>query len=203
MGGPIEQHLLLLKISWKNWGGATRRRSCLLISQKRSCWIHLGSEMGTPPGRTSSQTKYGNKQGDCPETTWKLTPLPLNLRLWATWQSSSPALWVHLPSKFFCFVRMGFPWTIHFRGLDKCHSWTLKGSHIPTEICFCTALLCEPSGESALPSGRKAPLLPIALYPNPLAVIKTVSFLPFPTLSTSPLSRSTPLWSRCSLVALT
>ena len=120
MGGPIEQHLLPLKISWKNWGGATRRRSCLLISQKRSCWIHLGWEMGTPPGRTSSQTKYGNKQGDCPETTWKLTPLPLNLRLWATWQSSSPALWVHLPSKFFCFVRMGFPWTIHFRVLDKC-----------------------------------------------------------------------------------
>ena len=52
--------------------------------------IHLGCKMYISPGRTLSQTKYGHKHDDWSETTGKLTPLQYNLRLWGTWQSSSP-----------------------------------------------------------------------------------------------------------------
>ena len=46
---------------------------------------HLGWMMGKPPGKTLSQS-------DWPEPTPKLTQLPWNQTLWATWQSSSPGL---------------------------------------------------------------------------------------------------------------
>ena len=162
MGGPIEQHLLPLKISWENWGGATRRKklpanlpetlmlnpswlrdghatrqdvssvqfssvaqSCLTLCDTMICstpglpvhhqlpdftqtHVHrVGDAIQpshpllspSPPAPNpsqhqslfqwvsssnqvaSSQTKCGNKQDDWPETTWKLTLLPLNLRL--------------------------------------------------------------------------------------------------------------------------
>ena len=82
--------------------------------------IHLGWAMGAPPGRTLSQR-------DWPKTTWKLTPSASNLRLRATWQSSSPGF----PCPPALHPRRPFPikplalsaclshWTIHFQVLDK------------------------------------------------------------------------------------
>ena len=43
--------------------------------------IYLGWELHAPPERTMNQAKYGHKQDAWPETTWKLTPIPWNLRL--------------------------------------------------------------------------------------------------------------------------
>lgn len=79
---------------------------------------HLHSAMHSPPGRTLSQK-------DWPETTWKLTPLPWNLRLWATWWSSSlgfplpTGLCPGITSQSFALSALVSPWTIHFRMLDK------------------------------------------------------------------------------------
>ena len=74
-------HNMSCKSNWKNMGGTKRRKET--PGQNMSCpplrnpqaGIHLGLEMHTPPGRTLCQTKYGHKQDDWPETTWKANPI--------------------------------------------------------------------------------------------------------------------------------
>ena len=78
----------------------------LPTSQNPPHWSHLGWVMCTSQGRTLSQI-------DWPETTWKLIPLPQNLRLRATEVFRTVLLgsftllistWLPLPNKVSCFV---------------------------------------------------------------------------------------------------
>ena len=83
--------VLSLKTNCENSGGARRRREetyILPTSGRFHSGIHLGWEMHAPPRRILSWIKYRYKQDGWPETTWKWILSPL--RLWVTWQSSSP-----------------------------------------------------------------------------------------------------------------
>ena len=75
---------------------------------------HILPTSQDPPHQNLSWLRAARKtlsQNEGPETTWKLTPSPWNLRQGAAWQGSSPefpylllATWAPLPNKVSCSV---------------------------------------------------------------------------------------------------
>ena len=79
--------------------------------------------MPVPLGRTLSQTKYGHRQDDWPESTQNLTPSPPKPETVSQVQSSSPGFpypaALH-PLVYSLVLSVAVsPWTIHFQGLDE------------------------------------------------------------------------------------
>ena len=118
--------------NWEKLGGAQRREetpthnTVLPTAQNPSRWTPSWLRIAMCHQKDPESDQIWAKQDDWPETTWKLTPLPYNLRLWATWQSSSPGFPILLPStrrpfriKSFAWSVLVSSWTIHFRMLDR------------------------------------------------------------------------------------
>ena len=126
---PIRNAVQLQRTNQENPGGAERRRTRYVLptSQKPSRWnpSWLRDARATREDPESDQIRA--KEDDGPETTWKRTPVPWNLRLQATWQSSSPgapnSAALHpggsFPVKSFALSARESPRTIHFPVLDE------------------------------------------------------------------------------------
>ena len=85
--------------------------------------------MHVPPGRALSQN-------DWPGTSQKLIPSPQNPRLGVMGQRGPPGFPypMSLPNKVSRLSAHESPQTIHFRVLDKSHSWAREGVPLPATV---------------------------------------------------------------------
>ena len=124
--GPDKEQGAAPKTNWEDLGGASRGKEMTNVPESlvlesilaKRCTCISRKDPG--PGQV-----WLSKTMD--SSAWKLTPLPYNQRLWATWQSSSgfpyPAALCPprhpFPIKSFALLARVSLWAIHFQVLDK------------------------------------------------------------------------------------
>ena len=132
---PIRKKVLPPKTNQENSGGAQRRVEkptiCPTNLPKSLLESIMAERLHAPPGSMLSQTKYGHKQEDCPETTQKLC---MTIKPEIVIHKTEQLFWVPVPPCcslsrhpllikffffFFYFVSTVSPRTIHFWVFNK------------------------------------------------------------------------------------